>query len=105
MAGFRVPGQQTEALSDFVQYISGEAAAALAYKITLYFVENFLRFGRERPARHLAPMFRSTQRCKHFGHDGFAVEAFALAKRLEPLDNFGMDLILAETSAAQTDID
>jgi hypothetical protein len=96
MAGFRVQSKQAETPSNFVQYISGKAAAALTYEIAPDFVEIFLRFGRECVARHLALMLPSIQRREHFGHNGFAVEAFALAKRLEPRNDFCVDVVPAE---------
>jgi len=44
MTGFRVGGQQPEGRCDFLQYVSGEAASALACEIVPEFAEIFPGF-------------------------------------------------------------
>ena len=71
-------GQQTKGRCDFLQYVPGEPAPALAGQIVPDFAEIVFALRGEEVARHLARGFRRVEFREQLGHDHLAVETLAL---------------------------
>ena len=95
----RSGGQQAEGSGDVLQYISGEAAAALAYEVVPDFAQVVPRLGGEDVARHSARTLRLVEFREQLGHNALTIEALALPQGFETLGDLGMHLVLAKPAA------